>query len=189
MIALRRLYIEKDLDFIFKVFSNYDEQILIARRIDIKSFEDFRDWFIFQLKHHYHEFRIIEENNNVVGFCYSYDYVDGNIKTVLHIIRERQNSGIGAMSEILFLDELFKIYPIRKVYNHIYSYNEQSLNSHISAGFEEEGKLKEYRYFNGEYHDIYIMAITREMFYKQCGQILYKKRSNDKNAKLKFSEQ
>lgn len=173
MVTLRKLHIERDIDFIFKVFSDYDEQKLIASRIAVKSFEDFREWFVFQHKHYYHEFRIIEENGEVIGFCYSYDYADGNIKTVLHIIAKRQNSGVGAMAELLFLDELFKVYPIRKIYNHIYAYNKQSLNSHISAGFEQEGKLKEYRYFNGEYHDVFIMAITREAFYKQCERILH----------------
>lgn len=70
-----------------------------------------------------------------------------------------------ARAEFLFnLD--FVDYPIRKVYFEIYDYNTQSLSSNLQAGFTEEGCLKEYRYHNGVFHDLHILAMSRQDFYK-----------------------
>lgn len=172
MIKLVPFSIVDDFDVVFDAYSNDKTQSLISNRVIIKSKEHFRDWLSFQLQNYYHEFKIITYDERKIGFCYSYEYIDGTIKTVMYINNEYQNTGLGALAEITFIDSLFNLYPIRKIYNHVYSYNKQSLNSHLKAGFETEGKLIKYRYFSGNYHDVYILSITREEFYKRFENML-----------------
>lgn len=40
------------------------------------------------------------------------------------------------------MKQLFKQYPLRKIYVDIYDYNQESLKSNISAGFEIEGSIE-----------------------------------------------
>lgn len=79
--------------------------------------------------------------------------------------------GIGAMATLSFMKQLFKQYPLRKIYVDIYDYNQESLKSNISAGFEIEGVLKEYRYLNGKYHSLNVLSISRECFEKRYRDI------------------
>ena len=175
MVSLRNIDIGNDINIVYDCFSIYEQQKLISNRVIVKSKEDFKNWFVFQLKNYYHEFRIIEENKVAIGFCYSYDFFQDILKTVLYIKPEYQNSGAGVIAELLFLDELFRFYPLRKIYNHVYSYNSQSLKSHFSAGFVKEGVLKEYRYYDGEYHDVYIMSLSRQDFKNRLYPLLKRK--------------
>ncbi len=183
MISLTPFSLIDDFDIIFKAYTNDKTQSLISNRIIVKSKEIFRDWLTFQLQNYYHEFKIINYNDIKIGFCYSYEYTDGTIKTALYVNDDYQNSGLGVIAEITFIDYLLNLYPLRKIYNHVYSYNEQSLTSHLKAGFNTEGKLLEYRYFSGKYHDVYILSITREEFYKRYGKLLTdKQKGTDDNA-------
>lgn len=172
MIKLTSFSINDDFEIVFDAFSNTNTQSLISNKVIVKSKEFFRDWVIFQLQSYYHEFKIVNYNDEKIGFCYSYEYIDGTIKTVMYIKDEYQNSGVGVLAEIAFIDYLFNLYPIRKIYNHVYSYNEQSLNSHLKAGFNTEGKLLGYRYYAGDYHDVYILSITKDDFYRHYENIL-----------------
>lgn len=176
MIKLISFSINDDFEIVYKAFSNENTQYLISNRVIIKSKELFRDWLIFQLQNYYHEFKIVNYNDEKIGFCYSYEYIDGTVKTVMYIKDDYQDSGVGVLAEITFIDYLFKLYPIRKIYNHVYSYNEQSLNSHLKAGFITEGKLLKYRYYAGNYHDVYILSITREEFYKRYEKLISSQR-------------
>lgn len=174
MVLLRELVISTDMPKIFNLFSDSETQFLFINTLQIKSKEDFTDWFRYQLINRYHEFKVIsDKDGNFAGFCYSYDYTtDGTVKTAVCVDKDHRNSGIGAAAEIVFIDELFTKYPIRKVYNHVYAYNKQSLKSNLDGGFAIEGQLKEYRYLNGEYHDMFILAITRKEFYARHEKIL-----------------
>lgn len=166
MINLRHIELAIDIDKLFNLYADLETRLLFTNLLQIKSKDDFCEWFRFQVTNRFHEIRIIEDNGLFAGFCYSYDYQpDGIVKTAVCVPPEYRNSGIGAIGELLFLNELFRMYPIRKIYNHIYAYNENSLKSNLDGGFEIEGQLKEYRFLDGDYHDLFILAITREKFY------------------------
>lgn len=172
MIKIRNFSVNEDFSTIYDLYSDSEKQALISSRVVVKSKEQFREWLIFQLNNYYHEFRIIELNDESVGFCYSYDCHDDTVKTALYINDNFQNIGIGAAAELLFIDELFSLYPLRKIYNHVYEYNNQSLSSHFNAGFQTEGILKEYRYYKGKYHNLYILSISKEEFYNLHTKLL-----------------
>ena len=70
------------------------------------------------------------------------------------------------------MDYLFKNYSLRKIYSPTFAYNLDSYKAQLDAGMQEEGRLKEYRYYDGKYHDLIILAITREEFYKRYSSFL-----------------
>ena len=51
-----------------------------------------------------------------------------------------------------------------------YAYNEKSLTSLLQCGFEQTGVVKEYRYFNGKYHDLVLLSVSRDDFLNKYGQ-------------------
>ena len=182
MIILRHVALSMDMDKLFKLYSDLETRFLFTNLLQIKSKDDFCEWFHFQVTNRFHEFRVIEDKGIFAGFCYSYDYQpDGVAKTAVCVSPEYRSSGIGAVGELLFLDELFRMYPIRKIYNHVYAYNENSLRSNLDGGFEIEGQLKEYRFLDGAYHDLFILAITREKFYCLHNDTLNTIRRNREN--------
>lgn len=115
---------------------------------------------------------INKENNNPIGFIYSYNYNTNNqtIYTAVYIVEKYRKGIIGATAGMIFYNHLFKIKPIRKIYCTVYEYNKDSLNLLKTAGFKEEGILKKHRYFNGNYFDMYIMSLQRENLYKILGR-------------------
>ena len=66
---------------------------------------------------------------------------------------------------MIFLNYIFKYYPIRKIFCSLFDYNNISKKVLKTAGFQLEGCLKQYRYFNREYHDMSIYALFRNEFY------------------------
>ncbi len=172
VVILRNVSIKDDIGFIYRMYADKRMQALISGRVTIKSKEDFREWFLFQLHNYFHEFRVIEMSKEIIGFCYSYAFNDGVLKTALCIDYPYQKRGLGAAAGLLFLDMLFREYALRKIYSDVYSYNEASLSMHKSGGFSLEGILKDYRYYNGSYHDLNIFSVTREQFYKLHGNTI-----------------
>lgn len=172
-IIFRKFMIRKDLEILYRIMSDPMEQINIQRKASYNSTVEFEEWILEQLKGHFHDFYILEdiEKHRVAGFVYSYDFriSDGHCMICVYVMAEYRNLGVGAMCSLQFLDELFRDYPMRKIYLSIYDYNRQSLQSNLHAGFREEGCFKEYRYFNGKYWDMHILAIDRNTFYKLHG--------------------
>ena len=168
MLKFTHVKISRDLSYLYNIMCITDQQSLISRQINIASFESFEHRFIEDLKYFYHVFFVVQnEKEENIGFVYSYDHrtTDGNCSIVVYIDKDYQTTGAGIESSMRFMDYLFKVYPINKIYTHIYQYNEQSLLCNRQAGFSEEGCLKNYRYHNGKYWDLYILSMERERFY------------------------
>ena len=70
------------------------------------------------------------------------------------------------------MKQLFLRYPLRKLYSTVYEYNSESLQSNLAAGFEVEGMLKDYRYFNGRYYGLYYLSISKDKFEKTIGKLV-----------------
>jgi RimJ/RimL family protein N-acetyltransferase len=61
----------------------------------------------------------------------------------------------------LFVDDLFKTAPIRRLYAQCVDYNVESFASLIRAEvLVEEGRLREHRYFAGRFWDEHIFVLT-----------------------------
>lgn len=172
---LRKVIIQKDFSDLYKMMMN-DDQYLFSVKISANSEQQFREWLCERLKYDFHDFLIIssEDDKQVIGYAHNYDFSlqDGHCKIAVYLAPEYRDSGIGGFSAIRFMNILFQMYPLQKIYTAVYSYNKRSLVNNIKAGFNEEGFLKQYRYYNGEYHGLHILSIDRKIFYQKFGGIL-----------------
>lgn len=173
---LKLVHYSKDyFDFIYDCYQDYNSMYLFCNQLEIKSKNEFWDNFTNKMDKIYNQYMIIinKENNNPIGFIYSYNYNTNNqtIYTAVYIIKKYRKGIVGATAGMIFYNYIFKIKPIRKIYCTIYEYNKESLNLLKTAGFKEEGILKKHRYINGNYYNMYIMSLRRENLYKILGRV------------------
>lgn len=174
-IILRKVIIQRDIPILYHMMTAED-QFLFSVKIKANSEQQFREWFCEQLKYGFHDFYMIVSKNDdkPIGYAHNYDFSlqNGHCKIVTYLVQDYRDAGIGGISTIMFIDMLFKLYPLRKVYTAIYNYNQRSLFNNQKAGFTEEGVLNKYRYYHGEYHALHIMSIDRQTFYRNFGGML-----------------
>ena len=173
---LRKFNFRNDIQDLFDIMVDPDYQMLFHRRLAINTLPDFDAWLQANFKGNFHEFYVVSDKRNLgmIGFVYSYDYspVDCNCKFVLVLRKDIQGTGLGVMVGIQFLDVLFRNYPLKKVFSLVYDYNSQSLQSQTQAGFCHEGEFKECRYYDGKFHDLHILSMSRETFYEKYSGVL-----------------
>ena len=159
--------IPNDIPFLFAAMTAED-QYLYSTKLSFFSIQDFERWFCCRIKNEFHDFLIVKDAHSLkaLGYVHNYDFslIHGHCKMVVYIIPERRETGIGGIAAITFMKELFSAYPIRKIYSTVYDYNKESLRSNFNAGFIEEGTLKDYRYYDGNYHSIHYLSMSREQF-------------------------
>lgn len=166
---------ENHLRILYQYMMDPDEQHLFLNHRICNSLKDFDIWLDGRLRDFYHEFFLIEDDNGkIVGMIYSYKFSpeNGHCEVSIYIQTEYQGSGLGAGAGLFFLDYLFRNYSLRRINTEVYAYNKQSLESQMSCGFEMTGRIPEYRYYDGTYHDLFLMSIKREDFYKKCSAFL-----------------
>ena len=175
-IKLERFNYRKYLIPLFDMMQSGDDSMLFSTKFTYNTYESFELFLKTNFQGYYHEFFVIEAENEfgLKGFLYSYDYhpQDGVLKICVVIDKKYRKSGIGAQATIEFMDYLFKNYSLRKIYSPTFSYNTESYIAQLDAGMVEEGRYKEYRYYDSNYHDLIILAITKEDFYKRYSSIL-----------------
>lgn len=172
-IELRTIEIKKDILEMYSIMQDSD-QYLFSTKLSFNLQEQFEKWFIARLRNEFHDFRVICIDNKAVGFIHNYDFTlqDGHCKLAICINEEWRLTGVGSAAAIMFINELFDRYPLRKIYSTVYDYNLQSLQSNIRAGFVKEGYLEKFRYHNQEWHGMYYLSITREVFREKLGHLI-----------------
>lgn len=159
-------YDEKYFEYIYATYQDYNSRFLFTNDLVIESKKEMWNKLDKKIHTYYNEFMIIinVSNDLPVGFIYGYDYntLNGYIYLAIYIDEKSRNNVIGAEAGMLFLNYLVEKYPIRKVYCTVYEYNKPSFKMLKNAGFKTEGVLKEHRYFNGKYHNMYIVSLERE---------------------------
>ena len=53
---------------------------------------------------------------------------------------------------------------LRKINLRVAKYNNKAKLLYDSIGFKEEGILKEHVFFDGDYHDVFILSLFKENF-------------------------
>jgi RimJ/RimL family protein N-acetyltransferase len=61
----------------------------------------------------------------------------------------------------LLLDYLFRVWPFRKVFAEVPGFNVEQFGSMIGRLFVEEGRLREYEFYNGQYWDKIWLGLSR----------------------------
>lgn len=74
----------------------------------------------------------------------------------------RLRTGAGMISLGLLINSLFENAPFRKVYAEAPAFNMKQYRRAIGPIFEIEGCLTEHEWYQGAFHDVYTLALTRE---------------------------
>lgn len=159
-------YTSKYYNFIFECYQDFSSRCLFTSDISIKTKKDFWNIFNNKINDSYHEFMVaIDLNtNNPIGFINSFDYNsnDGYLNIAIFIDEKYRKTVFSLETGLIFLNYLFDVYPIRKIYCTVFDYNIDSQNFLNKAGFLLEGELKEHKYFNGKYHNMKIFVLYRD---------------------------
>lgn len=156
-----------DFGEVYRLFTADTINELIICKPDHNAMNIFQKWFDTNLEKEFNDFFIFRsEEDNFVGFAYSYDFqpLNGHCVFTVAVKDKYQKLGLGGLISIEFLKYLFSHYNLRKVYIHIYGNNYMSIHCAEGFGFNLEGVLKEYKFSCGSYVDLRIYSITRENF-------------------------
>lgn len=96
------------------------------------------------------------------------DYISGTAIWGF-IIGEKNMQGKGYSVEApnLLFRYAFNVLNLRKIFSYAIACNNATLRMHQKIGnFITEGTLKKHVYFDGEYHDVFILSLFREDFLK-----------------------
>jgi RimJ/RimL family protein N-acetyltransferase len=72
-----------------------------------------------------------------------------------------RNRGLGTAAVKLLVRFAFEDLNVRRVYLHVFASNEPAIRAYEKAGFEEEGRMREAVYVDGQYVDVIIMALMK----------------------------
>lgn len=174
---LRGFDARRDLEAAYRIFMDYDSQYLFHSAFRIDDIGAFERWLLSSIGQNFMAFQVIaDESDRLIGIVYAYDYRphDGHCKLCTALAPEYIDSGVGGFATLRFLDQLFRYYPLGKVFLTVYDYNRKSLENNFRAGFEEEAVLREYRYYDGNRWDLHVLSVSREDFYARFSEILKK---------------
>ena len=76
----------------------------------------------------------------------------------------KQGFALEAMT--LIIQYAFEKLNLRKIVLEVTTYNDRAIKLYENFGFEIEGILKEHVYINNEFHNLLIMSLTKEKFFK-----------------------
>lgn len=73
----------------------------------------------------------------------------------------------------LFANYLFTMFPLRKLYSEVNSYNERVVRLCERLGFREHGRLPEHVWLKDRYWDLVLFSLTREDWGERSGQFRF----------------
>lgn len=80
--------------------------------------------------------------------------------------------GVGMEGTALLIEHLFTEFDLRKVYAEVMVPNGAAFGSGAGRVFVVEGRLTDHEYLDGEYHDMLVMAISRERWEEHVDRFL-----------------
>lgn len=89
-----------------------------------------------------------------------------NCEIGLDILPEYRNQGLGTLSYRMVLEFVFEHLNMHMAYIRVADFNPLAKIVYDKAGFKETGRLPEYFFRHGKYHDYVIMAITASDYEK-----------------------
>lgn len=169
--TIRSLNIDKDIDKIFHVINNPNEQLNLIGHINSNTIDIYKKQLAVKLENVYHDFDVIEVDGDFAGFVATYESQNINIKAMIYIDSNYRNGKLGLVG-IDYMNRIFLKHNVEKVYTEVYAYNKHSIKYHQQFGFQEEGRLIEYRYFAGKYWDLILYGISKDTFYYKYSSII-----------------
>ena len=115
-------------------------------------------------------FIIETKDNDVIGLTAILNIDWKNRKAELSMLignKKYWGKGYGRESVRTMLNHIFNNMGMNKVYGRIIDYNQAALKMDLAAGYSQEGYIKEDILIQGEYHDRYLIGITKAEFNQQ----------------------
>jgi hypothetical protein len=109
-----------------------------------------------------------------VGLVVAYraDFRNGFV-TMAQIMKDvPDRSIVGHDSFLLFVNYIFKCWPIRKIYGETSERNWDRFGNGHNLAFVEEGRLRSHEYFDGRYWDMILVALYREQYEARAEKVL-----------------
>lgn len=88
------------------------------------------------------------------------------------ITRPEAPPGAGAEGLALLIDHLFAQFDLRKVYAEVLEPNAAQFTSALGRVVSIEGRLVDHEYMEGRYHDMLVLAISRERWHDHVDRLL-----------------
>jgi len=108
---------------------------------------------------------MIERNDDreAIGnvFAYNADLRNGHASVGVMVNPDVSGRGWGLEGAGLFVDYVFKVWNLRKIYAEAPGFNFEQFRSGAGRLFREEGLLRNHDYYDGRYWDLHILAIDR----------------------------
>ncbi len=82
----------------------------------------------------------------------------------MYLVPSHRDRIYGGEAVLAFGDYAFSYYKFRKVYAEVFGFNQFVLESLLSHGFVEEGRLLGHTFWNGQFWDLHQLAIYRDQF-------------------------
>jgi len=77
------------------------------------------------------------------------------------------NMGLGTEATQLTLKYAFEFLNLNRVSLRVYEYNKRAIHVYEKCGFVHEGRLRKARYLNGKYHDVLIMSVLSDEYFRR----------------------
>ncbi|MGN1343837.1 MAG: GNAT family N-acetyltransferase [Traorella sp.] len=157
MVEMRKIDVNRDSSQLFELVLAANE-IILPNQVKCVNVEDFRRWLLDQLGGYFHDLYVIEENGEtrkLIGFALAYDYriYDRHCSFCIYSIKDIE---VNFWSN--YIDQLFKEYPLNKIFWEVEISNIKNLEIAKKLGFSKEMILKEYRYKGGQYLDVCVLS-------------------------------
>ena len=124
-----------------------------------------------------HELFMIDECTNdvvgnTIGFIFSYEYAvyEGHCKIAWFFYEEYKDCGFDLLAAVKMMDHLFSNFPLSRIFTSVYDYNKNGFNNiknNLLGRFQEVGCLPNYKFFNGNYHSLHLLTMSRDAFYER----------------------
>jgi acyl carrier protein len=116
---------------------------------------------------------VIVDGQRVIGLVSAFqpDFRNGHAHIAV-IARPDAPPGAGMEGTSLLVEHLFSEFALRKVYAEVMAPNGDAFASGTGRVFVIEGRLTEHEYHDGAYHDMLVMAITRQRWAEHVDQLL-----------------
>jgi RimJ/RimL family protein N-acetyltransferase len=115
-----------------------------------------------------------KQRNARVGSVAAYgaNLHDGHAYVSVIVAPAYEKTGWGMEATLFFMNYLFAVWPLRKLYADVVEFNLSQFESGEGKAFHTEGVLKQHHYFGGRHWDQHVLAAYREEWLAAFGRTI-----------------
>lgn len=174
MVTLREMR-EEDLKMIVEYLN--DPEIILNLEDDTplpSSIEKEKETFGEMVKnkdiHKGFHYAIVTKDGTFIGGCGANHVDQKNKRASVGIFighRDYLGKGYGTEAMKLLVDFLFREVNLHKVKLNVFAFNKRAIRSYEKCGFKVEVVSRDGLYRDGQYHDIYVMSLMADDYFKE----------------------